>query len=102
MKSVKNKLGWSPLMHAAYHGEENFALELIKLGANVNETNFKGTSVLMFAKTNASITGNLNLLDKWVNNGCIINHKDDYGLSALDYAKVEDNKDVIKYLENAY
>lgn len=100
VKSVKNKLGWSPLMHAAYYGEEDFALELIKLGADVNETNFKGTSILMFAKTNASITGNLNLLDILVNNGCAINHNDDYGLSALHYAKVENNQDVIKYFEN--
>lgn len=97
-KNIKNNLGWTPLMISAYHGNISLCNKLIELGHNVNETNFKSTSVLMFAKSYASKSNNLEILKLLVNNGAQISHKDDYNISLLQYAKNEKNEKVINFL----
>lgn len=98
LTDIKNNLGWTPLMISAYNGNLSVCNKLIELGHNINDTNFKGTSVLMFAKSNASKYNNLEIIKLLVNNGADINHKDDYGISLMHYAKKENNKKVTKYL----
>lgn len=98
LTNIKNNLGWTPLMVAAYYGNLSLCSKLMELGHDINETNFKGTSVLMFAKTYASKYHNLEILKLLVNNGADINHKDDYNISLIQYAKKEKNKKVINFL----
>lgn len=55
--------GWTPLMVACYNNALNCACFLLKNGANVNAVNFKGTSVLMYAKDGAIKSGRTTIAD---------------------------------------
>ena len=46
----RNKKGWSPIIVAAYHGRKDLIEFLIKNGADINDKNYRGTTVLMYAK----------------------------------------------------
>lgn len=46
----RNEKGWSPIIVAAYHGRKDLIEFLIKKGANINDKNYRGTTVLMYAK----------------------------------------------------
>jgi methionyl-tRNA formyltransferase len=46
----RNDKGWSPIIVAAYNGRRDLIEFLIEKGADINDRNYKGTTVLMFAK----------------------------------------------------
>ena len=46
----RNEFGWSPIIVAAYHGRLDLIDYLLGQGADINDTNYRGTSVLMYAK----------------------------------------------------
>ena len=46
----RNEKGWSPIIVAAYHGRKDLIEFLIKNGADINDKNYRGTTVLMYAK----------------------------------------------------
>jgi len=94
----RNSNGWSPLAIASYHGNQILCEKLVNLGADVNAENFKGTSVLMYAKSYASKTGNLDTTKFLIEKGANINHKDHYGINLIEYAENENNKEIINYL----
>lgn len=96
-----DKHGWSATMIASYHCNASCLSELISRGANVNKTNYKGTTVLMFAKDGALNSGDMVCLDLLLNTGADISAHDYKGLTILDYLKKDTRKNaeaVIKRL----
>lgn len=96
----RTRQGWSPLMIAAYANDIVIAEALIAAGANVNATNKKGTSVLMYAKSAAAQHGDIELIKYLLAHGADASAIDIFGKSVLDYARQEGNPTVIRYLEN--
>jgi methionyl-tRNA formyltransferase len=97
---VTNRQGWSPLMIAAYNNDLPIVMALLKAGANINSSNKKGTTVLMYAKAGAIRTNELHTLKYLLMQGADYTAVDITGKSVLDYARVEDNADVVNCLEN--
>ena len=81
----RNEYGWSPIIIAAYHGNYEVIDFLLKKGADVNDTNNKGTSVLMYAKDHCIKTNSRHLFDFLVARGADVGHKDFYGKRLVDY-----------------
>ena len=77
--------GWTPLMIAAYNGAEDAMKYLLKQKANVHAVNFKGTSVLMYAKDGALKTGSNKLLDIILKARPDVAHKDMHNKNIFDY-----------------
>jgi len=46
----RNDKGWSPIIVAAYYGKKDLINFLLKNGADINDRNYHGTTVLMYAK----------------------------------------------------
>lgn len=87
-----DKHGWSATMIASYHCNASCLSELISRGANVNKTNYKGTTALMFAKDGALNSGDIVCLDLLLNAGADISVHDYKGLTILDYLKTDTRK----------
>lgn len=86
----RNGKGWTPLMVAAYHCNPLAVERLIHAGANVNDSNYKGTSVLMYAKSGALLNdGNLSCVKLLLKHGANPSHCDYSGKTVLDYAASE-------------
>lgn len=97
----KNDKGWTGLIMASFNEHIEIAKLLIESGANVNESNHKGTTVFMYAKTpiqtNPSKTEYLGyLLEKGAN----INARDQNGLTALDYVEKNGFETLAKWLKD--
>lgn len=99
LNKLQSKEGWTPLMVASFQGEEKVVQELIELGFDVNEKNFKGTTVLMYAKSNASKTSDLSVMNLLMKNGSKISVADDYGKNIMYYSILEGNKLVIDFIK---
>jgi methionyl-tRNA formyltransferase len=91
--------GWTPLMVASYNGNEKIVKWLLKKGADINAVNFNGTSVLMYAMTNASQTGNTAILEYLLNENCNFFQRDYRGKNVLEYALEHSNSKVISILQ---
>ena len=98
--NIKNKKGWNILLVACYNQQMPLVLYLISKGFEANSTNYKGTTALMFAKSAATRTGNIELLQWMLENGADVSLRDDLGKSALDYARINDAQAVIELLES--
>ena len=81
----RNQIGWSPIIVAAYTGRFEFVRHLISLGANVNDINFNGTSVLMYAKDYFLRSNNIEIFDFLLAHGADINKMDYSGNKLIDY-----------------
>lgn len=95
----KNDTGWNALIVASFNGAFDIVKFIIENKiSNVNDVNNNGTSVLMYAMTNARETNDLRIMEYLIKKGA--NHKlTDYkGLDILHYAKEYRNKKVINYL----
>jgi len=97
---VRTRQGWTPLMIAAYRGDLSVVIALIEAGANVNATNKKGTSVLMYAKTSAISSNSLQLMEYLLDNGADASVLDEAGKSILDYALEDENELVTSFLSS--
>jgi len=85
----RNRESWTLLMVAAYNGNRGLVEKLVDLGANVNSTNFKGTSVLMYAKDNALKSNNNELFKRLLEKKANLEHKDLFGKSIRKYVTEE-------------
>lgn len=70
------KEGWTPLMVAAFNGYHQSLEKLLELGANVNETNSKGTTPIMYAKNYAESTGDVRGIELLIAAGADTSAKD--------------------------
>jgi methionyl-tRNA formyltransferase len=95
----KNSKGWNAFIVACYNGSFDVVKFIIdnKI-SKVNTINYKGTSALMYAMTNASETNNLLILKFLIENGADIRHKDFKGFDIFHYAYDLNNNIVINYL----
>lgn len=89
---TKTKEGWTALIITAYNGCYECVKQLINAGAEVNAHNNNYTSVLMYAKTNASKTKDNRIINYLLENGADMKLKDVFGKTVIDWVKEEDNE----------
>jgi phosphoribosylglycinamide formyltransferase-1 len=105
-KLLLNNFGWSPMIIAAFNQNIECVNYLINHGGDVNTTNDKGTSVLMYAKTaliNAD-SPELDLIELLLSSGADIEHKDLFGKDIFYYIDKNEKLELslrIKSLLNA-
>lgn len=88
----RNKYGWSPIIIAAYNGNFDALQKLLERSADINDTNYKGTTVLMYAK-DWSLRNKDNFLFKFLlENGADTEIKDFSGKNIYDYINLEEAK----------
>jgi methionyl-tRNA formyltransferase len=86
----RNHMGWSPLIVAAYSGNHEVVKFLLDSGALINDENYNGTSVLMYAKDYALQARDKTSFDRLVKVGSDIEKRDFYGKSLKDYLQLAD------------
>jgi methionyl-tRNA formyltransferase len=86
----RNNKGWSPLIVAAYNGNHRVVNFLLERGALVNDENYNGTSVLMYAKDFALKTKNKTIFNRLIEVGADVEKKDFYGKCLRDYLTVSE------------
>lgn len=97
----KNDKGWNVLIVASFNGAYDVVKFLLENNiSNVNDSNNKETSVLMYAMTNASKTGNLSILEYLLHKGADYKHFDLNGFDIFHYATEYKNQPVINFLSN--
>jgi len=96
--NLRNKNGWNAIILATYNHHVDVVMYLLSKGANVNATNYKGTSVLMYAKDAAIANNDYSIISLILDASANINHTDNTGRTVLDYAKLNDNKDMVHFL----
>jgi methionyl-tRNA formyltransferase len=79
--------GWTPTIVAAFNGSKEVLKLLIDKGADVNLTNYKGTTPLMYAMTYYENSGQRYSFDLLLNNGAKLELVDIHQKSISDYAK---------------
>ena len=100
--NVNNRNGVTPLLAAADKNHLAIVLHLIANGANVNAKD----SERLFAPCGvtalhlSSDKGYLELVKLLLENGADVNAKDDDGVTPLDYAKKNNQIEVIEILSN--
>jgi methionyl-tRNA formyltransferase len=84
----KNEKGWSPIIVAAYHGNIELIKKLVEIGADVNDTNYNGTTVAMYLKDYVIKSKNYSLMEELVALGADLNIRDYHGLNIFDYLEL--------------
>jgi ankyrin repeat protein len=96
--NYRNEKGWNAIIVACYGHFYDVVSVLLANGADINSTNYKGTTVFMYAKTKCLETSDYRFLDYLLLNGANINAEDNKGLTVLDYVEILNNKQMIDYL----
>ena len=101
VNNLLNKNGWTALSVAVHNQHREMADYLLQIGADVNATNIKGTSVLMYAKTKLlnKGQGGYDLLDMLVAHGADLTHKDVFGKTVVDYTRQAGDEALAGYFE---
>ncbi len=99
--NLTNRRGWSALMIACWHPFVEVARELLIHGANVNQTNLNGTSVLMYAKDGALRANDRTLLDDLLTRGADARWTDSTGLTVADYCRNQGQHELATYFAAA-
>ena len=90
--------GRTLLHEACYLKNSQIISLLIDLGANVNAVNKNGTTPLMYAKTNIQ-REQYEILDYLVSKGALIDIKDKFDKTVIDYIAEQDNQDLLLYFK---
>lgn len=94
----KNYLGWSPIIVAAYHGNINVIKWLVNKGVNINDCNYKGTTVAMYFKDYMLRSGHYSELENLITLGLDLSLKDNEGLTVFDYMKKNKNIELFNFM----
>ena len=97
--NITNKNGWSPLIIAAYNGNLPLCKTLISLGANIHQSNCNGSTPLMYALSSDVSASKFLIAELLIENGALIEAVDMFGLAAIDYAKKNNDDEVINYIK---
>lgn len=89
---LRNENGWNALIIAVYNNSIECVNLLIDYGANINASNYNGTTVLMYAKSSAILTHDHRVLNTLLTLPIDIHKKDVYDKSILDWLKDEDTE----------
>lgn len=86
----RNSKGWSPIIIAAYSGRRDIVEFLLKNGADINDRNYNGTTLLMYAK-DFSLKNKDNVLFNFlIQNGANPLLQDWSGKTIFDYITFEE------------
>lgn len=88
----RNSRGWSPIIIAAYHGNIQAIEKLLELSANINDQNYNGTSVIMYAKDYCLKARDNSLMKYLIDNGADPYQKDFSNRNLFDYLSNEQCK----------
>lgn len=88
----RNSKGWSPIIVAAYHGRRDLVEFLLEKGADINDRNYRGTTVLMYAKDYALKNNDYSFFKFLVEQGADFSLEDWSGKSLPDYISIEQAK----------
>lgn len=77
--------GWSPLIIAAYNNSIRVFEFLLKCGADVNDRNYNGTTVMMYAKDAALKNNDNRIIDLCIEYGADPLLRDYKGMNLYDY-----------------
>jgi ankyrin repeat protein len=97
---VKTEQGWTGLVKAVFNEHLDVAKLLVSYGANVNETNYKGTTIFMYAKTPVIVSKNIEVLSWLIKQGANLNVTENKNLTVLDYVKLEGVFWLVEWLIN--
>lgn len=86
------------IMYAVQKQNIEIVRLLLKYGAEINETDSLGNTVLMIASTGSK----LNIVKILIRHGAALNHRNKKGLNARDYAIRSNNKAIAVYLKNVF
>ncbi|PPC97174.1 MAG: hypothetical protein CTY35_07630 [Methylotenera sp.] len=82
---LRNQHGWNALIIASYFGHVEIVQKLIEHNVNINMTNYKGTTVLMYALSYFEKTGNVAPFKLLIESKPDISLRDDFGKDIKDY-----------------
>lgn len=92
--------GWTPLVVASYNQHIDIVKYLIELGADVNYSTAKGTTVLMYAKTNANVVnGDIEVIKLLMRNGADPFKKDIFGKDIFFYLHKMSRSDISSIIQ---
>jgi len=97
--NVSNRNGWSALMIASWQHHIEIAHTLVEQGADVNQANLNGTSVLMYAKDGAVRSGDTSLLEYLVARGADASWTDVSGRTVSDYCRASNQVELAEYFD---
>jgi methionyl-tRNA formyltransferase len=86
----RNEMGWSPLIVAAYHGNHDVVRYLLDNGALIDDENYNGTTVLMYAKEYALKARDKTSFNELLRRGADMKRLDLYGKSLIQYLSSND------------
>ncbi|MBP2281463.1 methionyl-tRNA formyltransferase [Psychrobacter sp. PL19] len=81
----RNEKGWSPIIVAAYYGRIDLISYLLDNGALINDRNYRGTTVLMYAKDYSLKYKSNEIIKFLIENGADPMLKDWSGKTVYDY-----------------
>ena len=96
---LRSAKGWSAAILAAYHGNAEALQTLLRLGVNPNSTNYKGTTLLMYAFSHFEKTGRSDCFDCLLAWGADAASVDDDGRSIADYMVMRGNTELLHLVE---
>lgn len=82
---LRNKQGWNALIIAAYHGHLALVQLLLARGVNVNSTNYKGTTALMYALSHYQLHQRDDVFAYLAKQGSDTTQRDMHGKTIRDY-----------------
>ncbi|WP_458128156.1 ankyrin repeat domain-containing protein [Pseudomonas sp. Z2-11] len=88
----RNDNSWTLLMVAAYNGHQDIIDFLLNEGADVNARNYKGTTVLMYAKDWAIKNNNIDQFNMLIGRGGSLSLRDYTHKSLRDYLSIEESQ----------
>lgn len=94
----KNIHGWSPIIVAAYHGNIELIKWLVSKGANINDRNYKGTTVAMYFKDYMLKSGDYTGLKVLIDLGLDLKLTDYKDYTLFDYLEKNGNKKLFQYM----
>mgnify|MGYP001236814902 CR=1 FL=1 len=99
---LRNKKGWNALILSVYNNHPKIAELLINYSTDksgiINSSNYKGTTVIMYAYSCYKNTGDDTMMRLILSNSPNLNKKDETGRNIFDYA-INDHR-VLKLLKN--
>ncbi len=96
---MRTKEGWNALIIAAYHNRLDLVRHLVEEGWDINDKNYRGTTVLMYSMTAASKDSNLDTL-KYLASKANWAQMDNHRKDIFHYAQVYGNPQVIEFIRS--